>query len=500
MPVPLSHSTTERHGLRHYLLALVIAAVGAFTVGPWLVRSVTAIGTPFPLDYGEGPLLDQARRLLDGQPLYPPDLTVPPHVVANYPPLYPALTAAVTLFTGPSYAPGRLFSLIGVLLAAASLGAVARRLTGSFTAGLTTALILVTAPYVASWSLLARVDGLALGLSSLGLALALHGRWRAGLLVVLAAVFTRQTAILVVPLSVFAWASATGSLRDAWRPFTLVAAVGVALGALFLAMTHGGAWFHLVTANVNAFDWAVTAAVLSDLATQLALPITLTVAAVATAARRRDWPVVSLLGAITLLSLIPAVSVGKVGANVNYLFDTVAALALGTGVAVGQWDAAVAPTKVAASRLRWIPALAVCGHLALMARDDAPTSVDLAQSREAGVTVLRNEVKATPGLILADEDLGLLPLEGRPIVYQPFEMTQLARSGHFDTAPLAAAIERGAFSLVLLYAPREWDAPGARWTPDLLAALSKHYVPTGRHADTWVLRPLPSKALAATPE
>lgn len=493
MPEPLPDSTTARPRPRRHLLTLAIVALGSVAIAPWLSRCASSVANPLPLDYGEGPLLDQSRRLLDGQPVYPPDLNVPPHVVANYPPFYPALTAAATLFTGPSYAPGRLLSIVGILLAAISLGAVARRLTGSLAAGLTTSLVLLSAPYVASWSLLARVDALALGLSSSGLALAVHGRWRAGLFVVLAAVFTRQTAIVVVPATLGVWAWASGTLQEARRPWMEATAALLVLGATLLVVTSGGAWLHLVTANVNSFDWSVTAAVMADLTTQLAIPIALTVAAIVTAALRRDHAAVALLFPFALLSLLPAVSVGKVGANVNYLFDTVAALALGAGIAVGQWDREASTSKCSASILQFLSVLAVISHLSLMAMSHSPSSLDVPAAREAGVIALQREVRATDGLILADEDLGLLPLEGRPIVYQPFEMTQLARSGHFDTAPLSAALERRAFGLVLLYAPREWDAPSARWTPDVLRALSQHYAPTGRHADTWVLRPKPTK-------
>ena len=50
--------------------------------------AVAAINFPFPLDYGEGPILDQVMRLLHGENIYRPDLAQAPWVMSNYPPLF----------------------------------------------------------------------------------------------------------------------------------------------------------------------------------------------------------------------------------------------------------------------------------------------------------------------------------------------------------------------------------------------------------------------------
>jgi hypothetical protein len=43
----------------------------------------------YPIDYGEGPLLDQVSRLAAFQNLYQTDITIPPYTITNYPPVYP---------------------------------------------------------------------------------------------------------------------------------------------------------------------------------------------------------------------------------------------------------------------------------------------------------------------------------------------------------------------------------------------------------------------------
>src|SRR5579862_2959962 len=47
-----------------------------------------ALNDPYTLNYGEGPLLDQAVRLAHGENIYQPDLSQPPYTITNYPPLY----------------------------------------------------------------------------------------------------------------------------------------------------------------------------------------------------------------------------------------------------------------------------------------------------------------------------------------------------------------------------------------------------------------------------
>src|SRR5215510_10686027 len=81
-------------GLALALLAQARAAVLLLQTD-WM-----AITFPYPLDYGEGPLLDQAMRLARFENIYRGDLTVPPYTLANYPPLFPLIQAPLVLAFG----------------------------------------------------------------------------------------------------------------------------------------------------------------------------------------------------------------------------------------------------------------------------------------------------------------------------------------------------------------------------------------------------------------
>ena len=100
-------------------------------------------------------------------------------------------------------------------------------------------------------------------------------------------------------------------------------------------------------------------------------------------------------------------------------------------------------------------------------------------------------VHRAPGIVLADQDMGLLPLDGRPIFFQPFEMTQLARAGRWDQGPFLGDIERQAFAAILIYRIPELSLHRERWTDEMLGAIERRYVVEERVGATEVYRPRP---------
>ena len=111
-----------------------------------------------------------------------------------------------------------------------------------------------------------------------------------------------------------------------------------------------------------------------------------------------------------------------------------------------------------------------------------------------GLARLEVVVDDANGPVLADEYAGLLPLEGRGIYLQPFEMTQLQRDGRWDQRALLASIERREFPAILI-----WKPPYAsglyreRWTREMLKTIDVNYRSTHKYAGTLVYRPRPDK-------
>jgi hypothetical protein len=102
----------------------------------------------------------------------------------------------------------------------------------------------------------------------------------------------------------------------------------------------------------------------------------------------------------------------------------------------------------------------------------------LSDTRE--VEGLAKYIQEAEGPILADEYMGLIPLNGRRLYFQPFEYKQLQAANVWSEAPLVDAIQREEFSLIVLYEPLDWNAITVRWTPEVRNSIYAHY----RLADT----------------
>ena len=70
-------------GVKIILFFFLVAAVVIFAL-----HSALSVAYIYPLDYGEAPLVDQAKRLAAGDNIYRADLSTPPYNITNYPPLY----------------------------------------------------------------------------------------------------------------------------------------------------------------------------------------------------------------------------------------------------------------------------------------------------------------------------------------------------------------------------------------------------------------------------
>jgi ABC-type Fe3+ transport system permease subunit len=81
----------------------VFLLAGAWAASLFVRHGIAALAFLYPLNYGEGPLLDQAMRLADLKNIYPVDLSNPSYVVSNYPPLFLLLQAPFVWAFGPEF-------------------------------------------------------------------------------------------------------------------------------------------------------------------------------------------------------------------------------------------------------------------------------------------------------------------------------------------------------------------------------------------------------------
>ena len=224
------------------LLRFAVFAVAIFHVVLFLATVAMRMGYPFELEWYEGGIEDNVRRVLAGEPIY----TAPSMEFSTmiYTPLYFYVVALPAYLFGLSLTPLRVVSLLATLVSALLIYALVRSGGGRRSPAALAAMFFVSVFEAAgTWFDLARIDMLFLALL-LGAVYAIH-EWRsaggyalAGL-ILLAAFLTKQTALIAgMPLVVWAlW-------RDRWRAVPLMVTMvgGIVLTTLlFDRLTDG--WY-----------------------------------------------------------------------------------------------------------------------------------------------------------------------------------------------------------------------------------------------------------------
>ena len=468
-------------GARIILLIFLYVAVFFF-----LLHSLMALFHRYPLDYGESPLVDQAIRLAAGRPIYRTELSSPPYTISNYPPLYPLSMVPFVKLFGPNFWAGRLISLLSTLASAVFLARIVYIHSQDRLAAVVTGLLLLAIPYVVHWSPLARVDMLALALSTAGLYVIVRWptTWRGVIvsaLLLVAAVYTRQSYGLAAPLAVFVWLL-TQDWRQALKLAGLVGGIGLVLFLTLNLLTQGGFYYNIVTANVNEFDFETVERHWRDL--RETAPILLVVGGLSLFLAPRRIKTWSLLIPYLIGSCLSAATIGKIGSNVNYLLELCAALTLAAGILFA-WTRERPWLRV----LMMILLVVQAGQLMRSTLEFPIESIKWRVQPGKELEDLEWIVQTTDGPVLADEFMGLLTLNDQPLYIQPFEVTQLANAGLWDQGDLLTGIRSQEFPMILIHHFVGYPVYTERWTPEMLAAIMEEYAPIDFLAQTLVFRP-----------
>jgi hypothetical protein len=295
-----------------------------------------------------------------------------------------------------------------------------------------------------------------------------------------AAIFTRQSYGLAAPLAAFTWLL---SRQPRLRAFILAAyVIGLSLGLFILLniLTRGGFFFNIITANVNKFQGVILLNYIRQVVGDLpVLIIAGSLFLLAGWIRNRAW---MLAGPYLLGAVVSALTIGKIGSNVNYLLELSASLCLVMGLAIAWLRGRRYRARSMLSKTGWQLAsisltIILAAQVCWAANKD--TGYDQYLLHKTGLRVqneiLLDLIEQTSGLVLTGEHMGLLALSDRLIPYQPFEMKQLSDSGVWDQTPFLAELDSGKYPLILIYRPMGANVHERRWTPEMLALISAHY-------------------------
>jgi hypothetical protein len=475
-------------------LALVLAVVViAWSLGRslwmYLEYNWKTVSFPYSVDYGEGPVLDQVMRMSKFQNIYLPNPTQIPYTISNYPPLYHLVQTPFAWIFGPAYWYGRGISFLSILAAAVFIVLTLQAITKDWLASVIGGVTLLAIPYILHWSPFCRVDSLALGVSWAGLFVIV--RWPnnrkaliTGAALLTAAIFTRQSYALTAPFAAFIWLVNQKPRLQAFKLAAWVVGMGLAAFLVLMLLSKGGFYFNIITSNVNQFYWNTVkdyAKAIWEHMSYLVITSSLFIMLAAFFRVYSWWLATPYLLAATA----SAVTVGKAGSNVNYLFEFSAGLAFMAGAILA-----------VAGKIWWAKAILVL-LLAVQVAHIYPWTKDnyyqwvmgRVEDERGAIGVLQDYVHEAQSPVLADEFMGLVVLDHRQLVFQPFEFKQLSLANLWDETPFIHDLNAKKFDLILLYAPVSWDSRHERWTQDQLDAIGRNYKMVDIQAQTIVLKP-----------
>ncbi len=473
-------------GLSGILLLILLAA--------FIRHVVVTLPFPYPVEYGEGVVLNWLLRLREGLALYPPMAAEDmPWLHNPYGPLWFSLAAPFAGWGEGVFTAARTISLLGLIVSLAFIYRLCRRDLRPVGAACAVALFCAS-PLVWRYALMARVDMAAIAASLAALALMEKGRpdrlkgpgaggcetsvsfpWHwffAGL--------AASAAVLIKPI--FAAAALTGLVagRREWRSKGLAFGLGLLLPALAItlwlwARGERGIIGHFGEMNRVGTSWRSMAVIALAGAGRHPFVLLALVLGLQSGDRTSPRWWFALILSVTLL-----LGGMKTGADSHYFLGPLTAGVLMTApfsarvisggrVNIVLWCLVaqfalylpVAPQPVfTATYGQEVPA----GHSAL-----TPGASD----RRIGHLMVA-EIRSTTGPVLAD-DPGYLLAAGRDIPVQPFQYGRLVRAGRMSDAALQRRIGQGYFALIILRDQQPGGPEGSDFPPDVVAAVEEHY-------------------------
>ncbi len=454
---------------------------------------------PYALEHGEGLVLADAVQLASGQSPYR-TLDDYPFLVGNYPPLYLLANAAAIRLWGFSPLYGRLLSLLSLVVGAALMVLVARRLEAPWLAAVLGALYYLAIPSMRLAGPMVRVDMVAAALSFAGIAWLLwreEGKAVVGPALCFAAALSAKHSMVAAPAAALVWL-VWHDWRRAWRLALWTG--GLTLGWLSACWAVFGSIFFL---NIGPYtmgvpwSWANLALYWHRVLGLWYLPALVATVAYAAWALAKGGSRERLVGLYGLAAAGTLVLLAKEGSALFYLIEYSIAGSLVLACSVGRLLATprLQPLLIrfgtslvvalALFLLQWPTDSLVLSHRLREARSLWSIDWESFQQKEELIVSLIREVD---GPVLAEEPFYLLAA-GKPVLLNPFMMKWLAAAGRWNERRLIRDITRRHFALIQLnsfvFPPKDhrmtylelmhYDITRDRFSPRVLRAIDLYY-------------------------
>lgn len=448
-------TTNIKESIPLFDLFLIVFLI-ATTILIWILR----ISIPLPINYGEGPLLDQAVRLANFENIYQPITDSPPWTISNYPPLYVLLNVPFVFLFGPAFWYGRALSAVASIGSAILIAKICQKLGGSRRSCAISAAVFLASYPVVVWNSLMRVDALALALEIAAIYCSLIATRKNNLNILLPLVLTfvalTRWINVFFPLVVVTFiVYRRFNLAQAARVVVCsISGIAASFGLLTL-LSRGWFWSHVFTSNVNAWTaerLLIAIAKIIDLAPALTIIVAILFASLILKQLRVNY----LSYFFIAVSAISALAIGKVGSDVNYVLELTASLAIFYALFLN---------SLPRSSLRVFLSFSLGVFLLVPNLQIAIETSEYSFNSEVSETKnkLSGLIEKHHGRVLSDVLLGAEVLNGYRMQYQPFEMQMCSQQKLWDANNLDRAIADRTFTLVILQTDRNSTLFQQRW-------------------------------------
>ena len=497
------------------LALLLIFAIRAID---YLAYGGRAITFPFGLNYAEGDVWQQVLMMLC--PGMYGDITHPPFIIFEYPPVYHLLVRELIVLGIDPLAAGRSISLGATMVIAVLAGGITfaatresvpsgARAFGAVLAGL---IVFAYRPIQKS-AIWMRVDMLAVAFSFAGVYLVTFAAHRTYSLYLAAlmfslAIYTKQTEFSA-PIAALLVAAIT-NLRSVLKAAGVGLIISGAALLILLFATGGGFWQHIIVYNAyNRFVFknieyfllrqkhdalALLTGVLAFVflwCTEVAiLPVRgprRWIAAIRQSEKLRALCIVSLWFVLASAQLV---TIGRRGADDNYFVEWVSITAISIGMAATiVWSGVVTGGK----SLTFPGLVALFLSLTLGTRAFIKAPFEFGIVDDAQATAVRGHlvdiIRESRKPVLSD-DMVLILRAGQQVFIEPAMFTELAEAGNWDQGPLLKLIQNHAFALVITQTVRmEDEVAGGVFTDEVAHAIENSYPLVERFENYVVWRP-----------
>lgn len=412
----------------------------------YILRCLLLLTTTFPIEYGEGIILNLAVQL-DKYGTYYLDINDYPFTHGAYPPGFIIFAYPLLKLLGPEIYIGRIISIIATL----SIGLVVYLISTQQGHGrkrsLTFALFVFPPFFVYTWTPFGRVDSLAILFSVIGLYVYVK-KWQShSNLKYLSCIFfvfaflTKQNSV-AAPCAILAYhLLVERNLRDFFKDLILFAGPLLLIMAALNGLTDGEFFLHTFTHHAFV-GISLTEAFRGYYEFIRASNILLLIGILGVLLRKRP----SIFLFYTIFTFAILITNGKPGAKLNYYIEPYIALLLLVSsyhnLLPPAWGKHTAKAILSVMLLLSLPSLVKPDDLLeTVRRIRSPSDIE---SRYEIV----NEVLAKAEGDVLSENVGYLVVNHREVLLYPFQFMMMSRSNLWDPGPLAADCRRGRFAVV----------------------------------------------------